>query len=71
MFAFNQLACMKKDIVVEFGNLIVEPVFEDVLEFPAVLKAKADRIVVTFCGNSHKEKHNVAVETLLKRRDIN
>jgi hypothetical protein len=60
MFAFNQLACMKKDIVAEFENFTVESVFEDVLEFPAVIKAEADRIVVTFCGN-YKEKPKVAV----------
>jgi len=39
MFAFNLLACLKKDIVAEF------------------------------CGN-YKEKHKVAVETLLKRLDV-
>jgi hypothetical protein len=37
--------------VAEFGNLTEESVFEDVLEFQAVVKAEADRIVVTFCGN--------------------
>jgi hypothetical protein len=34
-----------------------------------VVKAEADRIVVTFYGN-YKEKHKVAVETLLRRRDV-
>jgi hypothetical protein len=38
------------------------------IEFPAVVKAEADRIVVTFYGN-YREKHKVAVETLLKRLD--
>ena len=52
-------------IVAEFGNLTVESVFEEVIEFPAVVKAEADRIVVTFYGN-YREKHKVAVETLLR-----
>ena len=39
------------------------------IEFPAVVKAEADRIVVTFYGN-YREKHKVAVETLLKRLDV-
>jgi uncharacterized protein YbaA (DUF1428 family) len=69
LFAFTLLACMKKDIVAEFGNLTVESVFEEVIEFPAVVKAEADRIVVTFYGN-YKEKHKIAVETLLKRLDV-
>ena len=66
LFAFNRLACpKKKDIVAEFGNLTVESVFEEVIEFPAVVKAEADRIVVTFYGH-YREKHKVAVETLLR-----
>ena len=69
LFAFNLLACLKNDIVAEFGNLTVESVFEEAIEFPAVLKAEADRIVVTFYGN-YKEKHKVAVDTLLKRLDV-
>lgn len=69
LFAFNLLACMKKDIVAEFGNITVQSVFEEVIEFPAVVKAEADWIVVTFYGN-YKEKHKVAVETLLRRLDV-
>ncbi len=49
--------------------MTVESVFEEVIEFPAVVKAEADRIVVTFYGN-YKEKHKVAVETLLRRLDV-
>jgi uncharacterized protein YbaA (DUF1428 family) len=47
----------------------VESVFGGVIEFPALVKAEADRIVVTFYGN-YKEKHKVAVETLLRRLDV-
>jgi hypothetical protein len=68
LFAFNLLACLKKDMVAEFGNITVQSVFEEIIEFPAVVKAEADRIVVTFYGN-YKKNHKVAVETLLKRLD--
>ena len=59
LFAFNLLACMKKDMVAEFGNLTAESVFEEIIEFPAVVKAEADRIVVTFYGNYTNEGCNI------------
>ena len=43
----------------EFGNLTVESVFEEIIDFPAVVKAEADRIVVTFYGNYTNEGCNI------------
>jgi hypothetical protein len=52
----------------EFGKMTVESVFEDFIEFSALMKAKGDRIVVTFYGN-YKEKHKVDVEELMRGFD--
>ncbi len=68
MFAASIVACLKKDMGREFGKLTVESVFEDFIEFPALVKAKGDRIVVTFYGN-YKEKHKAAVEELMRGFD--
>lgn len=68
MFTASLAACLKKDIGREFGKMTVESVFEDFIEFPALVKAKGDRIVVTFYGN-YKEKHKAAVEELMRGFD--
>jgi len=68
LFAFNLMACLKRDMEGEFEKLTVESLFEEIIAFPALVKAKGDRIVVTFYGN-YKEKHRVAVETLLRILD--
>lgn len=68
LFAFNLMACLKQDMEGEFEKLTVESLFEEIIAFPALVKAKGDRIVVTFYGN-YKEKHRVAVETLLRILD--
>ena len=68
LFAFNLMACLKRDMEGEFEKLTVESLFEEVIAFPALVRAKGDRIVVTFYGN-YKEKHRVAVETLLRILD--
>ena len=68
LFAFNLMACLKKDVGREFGKRTVESVFEEIIEFPALVKAKDDRIVVTLYGN-YKEKHKMAVESLLRKLD--
>lgn len=46
----------------EFEKLTVEWIFEEIIEFIALVKAKGGRIIVTFYG-SYKEWHKVAVET--------
>jgi hypothetical protein len=66
--AFNLMACLKWDMEGEFEKQTVESFFEEIIAFPALVKAKGDRIVVTFYGN-YKEKHRVAVETLLRILD--
>ena len=67
-FAFNLMVCLKRDMEGEFEKLTVESVFEEVSAFRVLVKAKEDRIVVTFYGN-YKEKHRVAVETLRRILD--
>jgi hypothetical protein len=34
--------------VSEYEKMMVEKVFEEIIEFPALVKAKKDRLVVTF-----------------------
>ena len=67
-FALNLMVCLKRDMEGEFEKLTVESLFEEIIAFPALVRAKGDRIVVTFYGN-YKEKHRVAVETLLRILD--
>jgi uncharacterized protein YbaA (DUF1428 family) len=68
LFSFCLVACLKKDMGREFEKLTVESIFDKIIEFPALVKAKGDRIVVTFYGD-YKERHKVAVETLRRRFD--
>lgn len=67
-FAFDLIACLKKDARREFEKLTVESIFDKIIEFPALVMAKRDRIVVTFYGD-YKERYKVAVETLRRRLD--
>ena len=48
----------------EFEKLTAEWIFEEIIEFIALVKAKGGRIIVTFYGG-YKEGHKVAVETLM------
>ena len=64
LFSFCVLACLKNDVGREFEKRIVESIFEEIIEFSALVKAKGDRIIVTFYGG-YKEGHKVAVETLM------
>ena len=41
-FAFNLMACLKRDMEGEFEKLSVESVFEEVIAFPVPVKAKED-----------------------------
>jgi hypothetical protein len=66
LFAFNLIACLRKDLGGEYEKMTVEKVFEEIIEFPAVVKAKNDRLVVTFYGN-YKPRHREAVEGLMQK----
>ena len=68
LFAFDLIACLKKDAGCEFANLTVESVFDEIIEFPALVNAKKDRIVVTFYGG-YRERHKAASEALMGRLD--
>ena len=68
LFSFCLVACLKRDMEGEFEKLTVESLFEEIIAFPALIKAKGDQIVVTFYGD-YKERHKVAVETLRRRFD--
>jgi hypothetical protein len=68
LFAFDLIACLKKDAGREFENLTVESIFDEIIEFPALVKAKRDRIVVTFYGG-YRERHKAAAEALMGRLD--
>jgi len=68
LFSFCLMVCLKKDAGCEFEKSTAESVFEEIIEFPALVKAKKDRIVVTFHGN-YRETHKTAVETLMGRLD--
>ncbi len=61
---------MKKDMESDVGNLTVESVFDELMDFPALVKANGDRIVVTFYGH-YKNWHKEAIEKLMKRLDAN
>jgi hypothetical protein len=65
LFAFNLIACLRKDLGGEYEKMTVEKVFEEIIEFPALVKAKKDRLVVTFYGN-YKQRHRDAVEGLMQ-----
>jgi hypothetical protein len=66
LFAFNLIACLRKDLGGEYEKMTVEKVFEEIIEFPAVVKAKKSRLVVTFYGN-YKPRHREAVEGLMQK----
>jgi hypothetical protein len=68
LFAFNLIACLRKDLGGDFEKKTVESIFEELIEFPALVKANGDRIVVTFFGN-YKNSHKEAVQKLMKKFD--
>ena len=59
---------MRKDLGGDFENMTVESIFEQIIEFPAFVQTKEDKIVVTFYGN-YKNSQNVAVQKLMKKFD--
>lgn len=65
VFAFNLIACLKKDLGREYERMTVESVFEEIIEFPAVVNAKKDKLIVTFYGN-YKDRHKEGVERMMQ-----
>ena len=68
IFSFNLVACLRKDLGGEFEKMTVESIFEEIIEFPALVKTNGDKIVVTFYGN-YKDSHKAAVQKLMKKFD--
>jgi hypothetical protein len=66
LFAFNLMACMRKDLGGGYEKMTVEKVFEEIIEFPAIVKAKKDWLVVTFYGN-YKPRHEVAMKRVMQK----
>jgi len=67
-FSFNLIACLRKDLGGDFENMTVDSIFEQIIEFPALVQTKGDKIVVTFYGN-YKNSQKVAVQKLMKKFD--
>ena len=68
IFSFNLVACLRKDLGGDFEKMTVESIFEELIEFPALVKTNGDKIVVTFYGN-YKDSHKAAVQKLMKKFD--
>lgn len=68
IFSFNLVACLRKDLGGDFEKMTVESIFEEIIEFPALVKTNGDKIVVTFYGN-YKDSHKAAVHKLMKKFD--
>ena len=66
IFSFNLIACMKTDLEGEFEKMTVESIFEEIIEFPALVKVNGERLIVTFYGN-YKESHKNAVMKLMQK----
>ena len=46
--------------------MTVESIFEEIFEFPALIKGKGDRLIVTFYGN-YKDRHKNAVLKMMQK----
>ena len=68
VFSFNLIACLRKDLGENFEKMTVESIFEQIIEFPALVQAKGDKIIITFYGN-YKNNHKAAVQKLMKKFD--
>ena len=68
IFSFNLIACLKKDLGSEYEKMTVESIFEEILEFPALLKVNGERLIVTFYGN-YKDRHKNAVMKMMQKLD--
>ena len=66
IFSFILIACLKKDMESEYEKKTVESIFEDILEFPTLVKVSGERLIVTFYGN-YKERHKNAVMKMMQK----
>ena len=66
IFSFNLIACLKKDMESEYEKMTVESIFEEIFEFPALVKVSGERLIVTFYGN-YKERHKNAVMKMMQK----
>jgi len=67
-FSFNLIACLKKYLGGEYEKMTVESIFEEILEFPALVKVSGERLIVTVYGN-YKERHKNAVMKMMQKLD--
>jgi len=65
LFAFDLIACLRKDIEGDFENKTVESIFDELIEFPALVKANGEKIIVTFHGG-YDDKQKEAIQKLTK-----
>lgn len=65
-FSFNLLACLRKDLGGKYVKMTTESVFDEIIDFPAVVKAKKHRLVITFYGN-YRPRHKEAVERVMQK----
>jgi len=65
-FSFCLVSCLKKDLGGDYEKMTVESIFEQIFEFPALVKGKGDRLIVTFYGN-YKERHKNAVLKMMQK----
>ncbi|GFO96906.1 hypothetical protein ig2599ANME_1100 [groundwater metagenome] len=59
---------MRKDIGGDFEKMTVESIFEQLIEFPAMVKANGDKIIITFFVN-YKDNQKEAVLKLMEKFD--
>ena len=60
------MSCLCSFFLVLQGTL--ETIFEEIFEFPALVKGKEDRLIVTFYGN-YKERHKNVVLKMMQKND--
>lgn len=65
-FSFCLVSCLKKDFGGDYEKMTVESIFEEIFEFPALVKGKGDRLIVTFYCN-YKDRHKNAVLKMMQK----
>ena len=65
-FSFCLVSCLKKDLGGDYEKMTIESIFKEIFEFPALVKGKGDKLIVTFHGN-YKERHKNAVLKMMQK----
>lgn len=65
-FSFCLVSCLKIDLGGDYKKMTIESIFEEIFEFPAIVKGKSDRLIVTFYGN-YKDRHKNAVLKMMQK----